>query len=64
MLDGRSAEQLRSALHDEELLLLEADRLAQMDPSPANLASYRASRSRVEAAKRAVEMASSLPPAE
>jgi hypothetical protein len=59
LLDGRSPDQLRSDLHDRELLLMEADRAAQMDPSPVNLANYRAARSQVEAARRAVEMASS-----
>lgn len=58
MMDGRSADQLRSELHDRELLLMEADRLSQLDPSPQNLAAYRAARSQVEAAKRAVELAS------
>ena len=58
-MDGRSPEQLRSELHDRELLLMEADRAAQMDPSPNNLASYRAARSQVEAARRAVELAGS-----
>ena len=58
LLDGRSPDQLRSDLHDRELLLMEADRAAQMDPSPGNLASFRAARSQVEAARRAVEMAS------
>ena len=57
MSDGKSIEQLRSDLHDRELLLLEADRAAQMDPSPVNLAQYRAARTQVEAARRAVEMA-------
>jgi hypothetical protein len=57
LLDGRSTDQLRSDLHDRELLLMEADRAAQMDPSPVNLANYRAARSQVEAARRAVEMA-------
>jgi hypothetical protein len=59
LMDGRSPEQLRSDLHDRELLLMEADRAAQMDPSPVNLANYRAARTQVEAAKRAVEMAAS-----
>ena len=64
MLDGRSADQLRSELHDRELLLMEADRAAQMDPSSYNLAQYRAARSQVEAAKRAVELAMSAGPGE
>jgi hypothetical protein len=56
MIEGRSTAQLRSDLHDRELLLLEADRAAQMDPSPVNLAQFRAARSQVEAARRAVEL--------
>ena len=60
LIDGRSPDQLRSDLHDRELLLLEADRAAQMDPSSSNLANFRAARSQVEAARRAVEMASSM----
>jgi hypothetical protein len=59
LLDGRSPDQLRSELHDRELLLMEADRAAQLDPSSYNLAQFRAARSQVEAAKRAVELASS-----
>ena len=59
MLDGKTVEQLRSDLHDRELLLQEADRAAQLDPSGPNLAQYRAARSQVEAARRAVAMASS-----
>jgi hypothetical protein len=57
MLEGRSVDQLRSELHDRELLLQEADRAAQLDPNPVNLAQYRAARSQVEAARRAVELA-------
>jgi hypothetical protein len=59
MMNGRSPDQLRSELHDRELLLMEADRAAQMDPSPVNLANYRAARSQVDAARRAVELAAS-----
>jgi len=58
LIDGRSPDQLRSDLHDRELLLMEADRAAQDDPSSINLANFRAARSQVEAARRAVEMAS------
>jgi len=60
LMDGRSPDQLRSDLHDRELLLMEADRAAQMDPSSVNLANYRAARSQVEAARRAVDLASSV----
>jgi hypothetical protein len=59
MMNGRSPDQLRSELHDRELLLMEADRAAQMDPSSVNLANYRAARSQVDAARRAVELAGS-----
>jgi len=59
MMDGRSLEQLRSELYDRELLLQEADRAAQMEPGPVTLAQFRAARSQVEAARRAVEMAAS-----
>jgi hypothetical protein len=59
MMDGRSIEQLRSELYDRELILVEADRAAQMEPGPLTLAQFRAARSQVEAAKRAVEMAAS-----
>ncbi|MGE3268128.1 MAG: hypothetical protein AB7P40_05230 [Chloroflexota bacterium] len=64
MLDGKTADQVRSELHDRELILLEADRAAQMDPSGVNLAQYRAARSQVEAARRAVEMVNSMGPAD
>lgn len=57
MMDGRSLEQLRSELYDRELILVDADRAAQMEPGPLTLAQFRAARSQVEAAKRAVEMA-------
>ena len=61
LLNGRSPDQLQSELHDRELLLTEADRVAQMDPSPVNLANYRAARSQVQAARRAIEIASHTP---
>lgn len=61
MIDGKTVEQLRSELHDRELILLEADRAAQMDPSGANLAQFRNARTQVEAARRAVSMAASVP---
>ena len=64
LMDGRSFDQLRSDLHDRELLLMEADRAAQMDPSSINLANFRAARSQVEAARRAVELAASATPTE
>jgi len=57
LLAGRSADQLRSELYDRELLLEEADRAAQLDPNPANLARFRSARTQVEVAKRAVRLA-------
>lgn len=57
MLDGRSIEQLRSELHDRELLLAEADRAAQLEPGPVTLAQFRAARTQVEATRRALELA-------
>src|SRR3954468_14819482 len=62
LMDGKSPDQLRSDLHDRELLLMEADRAAQMDPSSINLANFRAARSQVEAARRAVELAGTAVP--
>lgn len=59
MMGGKSVEQLRSELYDRELLLAEADRAAQMDPSGQNLAQFRAARAQVDAARRAVELAAS-----
>ena len=62
MIDGKTVEQLRSELHDRELILMEADRAAQMDPSGMNLAQYRNARTQVEAARRAVAMAANAGP--
>lgn len=56
LLAGRSPDQLRSELYDRELLLDEADRDAQLDPSPANLARFRSARTQVQVAKRAIEL--------
>jgi hypothetical protein len=56
LLNGRSVEQLRSELHDRELLLAEADQAAQVNPGPGTLANYRLARSQVEAAQRALEL--------
>jgi hypothetical protein len=41
LLSNRTPEQLQSELSDRELLLEEADRAAQLDPSPENLSRYR-----------------------
>ena len=57
LVGSRTPDQLRSELADRELLLDEADRAAQMDPNPGNLARYRAARSELEAARRAVQIA-------
>ena len=57
MLASRSPEQIRMDLSDLELLLAEADRIAQLDPNPANLARYRDASSQHEAAKLALKLA-------
>jgi hypothetical protein len=57
LLANRSTEQLRAELSDRELLLSEADQAAQMDPSPANLARYRAASSEHAATRLALELA-------
>jgi hypothetical protein len=57
LLGTNSLPQVRSELSDRQLLLDEADRAAQLDPNPANLARYRTARSQVEVAKRALEIA-------
>jgi hypothetical protein len=58
LLSTRDAGQLRSELHDRELLLAEADQLAQTDPSPVNLARYREARAMVDVARKALQLAS------
>jgi hypothetical protein len=63
LLNSRSPAQLQSELVDRETLLAEADQAAQMDPSPANLARYRAARSEHEAAQLAVEIVNRSPSA-
>jgi len=63
LLEGRSVDQLRSELHDREMLLAEADRASQLDPSPTNLANYRAARSQLEVTQRAIELAVGATPA-
>jgi len=57
LLGNSAPEQLRSEVSDRQLLLDEADRAAQLDPNPANLTRYRAARSQLEAARRALELA-------
>src|SRR5687767_12620638 len=57
MLAQITPDQIRSEVADRELLLEEADRAAQLDPSPSSLARYRMARSELEAAKRALELA-------
>ena len=61
LLGSRTPDQLRSELADRQLLLDEADRAAQLDPNPANLTRYRAARSEMEAARRAVQLANDDP---
>jgi hypothetical protein len=61
LLGNSTPDQLRSELTDRETLLEEADRLAQFDPNPANLARYRTARSQLDAVKRAIQIADSAP---
>jgi hypothetical protein len=61
LMNGRSPEQLRGELSDRELLLAEADRLAQLDPSPENLSRYRYAQNQLEAARAAVSMLDTRP---
>lgn len=56
LLATRSAEQLRLELSEREWQLAEADRLAQLEPNPANLSRYRFARSQHEAAVAAVAL--------
>lgn len=51
-----SPAQLESELHDRELMLEEADRLAQLDPSPDNLRRFRAARAERDAFSRALQL--------
>ena len=62
LLNGKSVDQLRSELHDRELLLAEADQEAQVNPGPGTLANYRLARSQVEAAQRALELMTGFKP--
>ncbi|HYU18401.1 MAG TPA: hypothetical protein VEQ11_06875 [Chloroflexota bacterium] len=57
MLSTVTPVQLRSELSDRELLLDEADRAAQLDPNPINLARYRFARAQRDTARRALELA-------
>lgn len=57
LLATRDPMQLRSELHDREQMLEEADRMAQLDPSPMHLARYREARTMVNALRRAVDLA-------
>ncbi len=59
LLARSTPSEIHSQITDRELLLEEADRAAQLDPNPANLARYRAARSELAAAQRAIELATS-----
>jgi hypothetical protein len=61
LLTGRTSEQIRSELSEREMLLAEADRAAQLDPNPANLARYRFAHSQREAAQTALELSDRRP---
>ena len=63
LLGSRTPDQLRAELADRELLLDEADRAAQLDPNPINLARYRTARTELQVARRAVQIADTEAPA-
>jgi hypothetical protein len=56
LLSTRSPEQLKSELADREMLLFEADRAAQLDPSPENLSRYRTANADFEAVQAALTL--------
>jgi len=58
LLTTRTAEQLSRELSEREWLLAEADRAAQLEPSPANLSRYRFAQSQYETAQAAVRISS------
>ncbi|MCC7105684.1 MAG: hypothetical protein IT307_11110 [Chloroflexi bacterium] len=62
LLATRSPEQLRVEVSEREWQLAEADRIAQLDPSPANLTRYRSAQSQYEAARIAMQRLGSRPP--
>lgn len=63
LLATRTDEQLGQELSQRQWLLEEADRIAQMDPNPANLSRYRFARSQYEVAEAAVTISSRRPQA-
>lgn len=56
LIASATPEQIRDRLAACESLLLEADQLAQLDPSPASLARYRAARSQYQTARMAAKL--------
>ena len=59
LLETRTPEQLMREVAERESLLAEADRVAQLDPNPANLSNYRFARSQFEAAQAALQISNS-----
>src|SRR6266516_4687119 len=59
LLETRTPEQLNREVAEREYLLAEADRVAQLDPNPANLSNYRFARSQFEAAQTALQLSNS-----
>lgn len=57
LLAAMSPQQLQQELVDREALLAEADREAQLDPSPVSLSRYRNAQVEYEAARVAVDLA-------
>src|SRR5438094_7940879 len=59
LLETRPPEQLSREVSERQYLLAEADRVAQLDPNPANLSNYRFARSQFEAAQAALALSNS-----
>ena len=59
LLSTRSPEQIRQEVATREWELEEADRLAQLEPNPANLSRYRFAREQHEVAVTAMRLAAS-----
>lgn len=57
LLADRSVAELEALVAERQLAFDEADRLGQAEPSPQSLIRYRAARSDLEAAQRALELA-------
>jgi len=61
LLANTTPEQLRQEVAEREDMLAEADRIAQLDPNPANLSRYRFASSQVAAARAALQILDRAP---